>query len=869
MFSWFGQDTLADDILSVSKIEQLIANHDYRTALKACEARIHDGGGSKKQFEDYRLRGTIHLQLNNLDKALMDFRQALSVHGLEDTSTYIKDRQRDIQGTDNSLLLHCAIESKLSEDIAVSNAAQIYSPQDYGMARKIIKVMIQIGDIYQKQGHTFASLKRFNLALTLIGEHHVLFDLKAQVLMHRGALHITNNQPTIGFKDYEIALMLAPDKALPELKPYIHNLWFHAIEIGNRDLINALKDKLEVTVQNEAGQTGLHLAVLHQQVKLIAVVIQAGIGVDKLNQAGETALLVSAKIGDISCFDALLERGAQPLLKCNNITLLEAALRAGQAQMIKRLTHLAVWDTLLMQSGGLPIVLPQIVELHQASVLRHVLKLHPEYIKNKKQSQTILSHATARGTVNEVGALLTSGMPLYLFLDRQDQIMHGEQYSQAMKTLVLNISTFYQTICIQLRQNGWPLDQKDNETILAACLSDMLSRYPESYRLFFDKQHDITILTKSVINALTAHQSTIIKKTRMLKDKSLDEPVLSSILLPIIEKAVSLLANDSPMPDEKITEQPISAITMWQVNTKQARTSFCDRFERQFDKAYGYFMAIAEEKAERAPDATDKAMAAAKLASPLLPSVHIPGVPVEVPTSMAVNALITIGQYIRNNYKHKEAMRFMTLFDGVKPSERTEFIRYTASQLADKFPQQMNYLALNSNGVELLADSATACIIDYIINKDRNILETQESLMGSLARKLSSFVLGTYTPPEETQYKTLYEIFIMGIITTDSKAGIEKKRLDTRGNTLSDNWQSMGIFRNTGIITPDGRRWAHKNSKLNKYGYVAGTETEARKRGLSEGPNKNESWGLGRQWNSEVTSESQLAEQHRRRKFRR
>lgn len=282
----------------------------------------------------------------------------------------------------------------------------------------------------------------------------------------------------------------------------------------------------------------------------------------------------------------------------------------------------------------------------------------------------------------------------------------------------------------------------------------------------------------------------------------------------------------------------------------QTQVNFCEHFEKQFDEAYSYFRALDSKKvvAKKELETQQKMEQLKKLSLPNIP-VPTPMGNISIPTTSVVSGALTLMQYFREYYSKKEARRMVDLFRAVTPYERTHFIRYTAEQIADKYNKQIHHLAPGSEGVEVFAQCVAARVVEYITSDDSHQKEDGPSKFGELIRKLKSWVLKQEIPPELQQQKSLYNIFLDGIIRVTSIFPTDKYRLQTINSlTMEDNWCSKGIFENTGIITPAGERYALRQVDVDRYGYCYGTTKEAEKRGLNIGPKEGVLWSAGRIW---------------------
>jgi hypothetical protein len=245
---------------------------------------------------------------------------------------------------------------------------------------------------------------------------------------------------------------------------------------------------------------------------------------------------------------------------------------------------------------------------------------------------------------------------------------------------------------------------------------------------------------------------------------------------------------------------------------------FCDHFEKQLDEIYVHFRTVMQNSAIQKPEQKDvkQNLAATKEQS-----------------SYGINLL----NYIKQNYTKKEAQHLINLFQKITPSERTHFIQYAAEHIAYKYGSQLQRLMLVSEGLQQFTDCAVVRFVDYLTSEERGQFSYERSILEGVIRKLKKLNFGHETPLELVQYKSLFDLFLEGVLQQTTKFQLEKQRLKTwdplnqRDSTLQDKWCAKEIFENTGLVTQAGEKYTYAKAEILRYGYCYGTVKEAEKRG--------------------------------------
>jgi ankyrin repeat protein len=115
-----------------------------------------------------------------------------------------------------------------------------------------------------------------------------------------------------------------------------------ALTTGDNLLVQkAVKDKLQLTVQNEYGETPLIVAVKKQQLEFVDILLANGAEPDRQNPVnGETPVIAAVKNNDVVILNKLLGAGANPDLPDNEgVSPLRWAIRKSLMEMVKALTE--------------------------------------------------------------------------------------------------------------------------------------------------------------------------------------------------------------------------------------------------------------------------------------------------------------------------------------------------------------------------------------------------------------------------------------------------------------------------------------------------------------------------------------------------
>ncbi len=600
-------------------------------------------------------------------------------------------------------------------------------------------------------------------------------------------------------------------------------LWLKAAQLGDRGLATYLAPQLDTQVQDEDGNTALHYAARLGHVHLLEL-LKNYLDLNIKNTLGLTPLLVAIQAGRTVMVEALIEAGA------NSKGALLMAVETGQGCVFEALYRLQLPDN---QSMAL---FQKAIETKQLSMLKMLVQYYPDALIGI-EAETLL-HATIR---------LQFEAGMHYLIDK------GIDLKQTMETIATQVAPRYQAAIANARAQRQRLEQQR-----VHLEQELVQNLQADFPLFKDTDNlkKFLQILNEVLHPKTLNQefsqflveNLIQYKTQIIKSQTV---FVNRFKRDALRKVLSTLLSTWQQPPVLIAECPALSTE----GLSQVSTAFCERFEKQLDEAYGYFRAVASGELVSGED--QKHFSEARAVAMALPNVAVQGM--NVPSSLLALGALELAGYLRQRYSRHKAERMTQIFKAVTPYERTHFIRYTAEQLADKYHDQIYHLMPTSEGVELFADCAAARVIEYITSSEQHQIAFEPSFFSNLVRSMKSWATGKEIPPEQREQKNLYQLFIDGIIRVSSKFPQDKERLKTINHlTLTDNWNTKGIFENTGIITSDQQRYAHPNVDIERYGYCRGTVQEAERRDLSLQQKNKLPWGEGRAW--EIVEQNQRLE---------
>lgn len=647
---------------------------------------------------------------------------------------------------------------------------------------------------------------------------------------------------------------------------------------GQVALIEPLARYEDYYAQNKMGLTPLLLAAQHGKLEMVIAL---------LSNAPKSAIAQSAiaqsAIAEIDLLSILVINNRELILNkiCQQKGLYEDLLvRVGQFHLKN---NDAQPNKELMKDAAIGQMYKTALDSKSISMLTFLIQIHPEGLSILYKGQSPLHYAVQAEFTEAVHLLVDQGSDLALINGKQltalklaetqnsdlqrflfNEIGKAEQrrneIARVKREIEQNRSKFVKEFLEsfagqKLPQQKTILQNSENSKILKDALDAAIKG--EAYDNWFvaEEYHKlatlIQILNEMLVKKITENDLT---KSKFFGGNLFERKELSAAIQEVINFDWHSIVDEQEENEEQNDTMVLKMLS-------PAQVTFCERIEKEFDEAYSYFRAL------DSGEVVSKKDLEAKQKVELLKALPLPNIPVptpvgniSIPTGNVVSGALTLMQYFREYYSKKEAERMVSLFRAVTPYERTHFIRYTAEQIADKYSNQIHHLMSNSDGVELFAECVAARVVEYITSDKSHQKEGGPSIFGELIRKFKSWVLNQEIPSELQQQKTLYNIFLDGIIRVTSKFPTEMYRLQTINHlTLKDNWCSKGIFENSGIITPTGERYALPQVDIDRYGYCYGTIQEAGKRGFTLGPKEGQLWSVGRQW--EEPEETQRLDQ--------
>ncbi len=517
------------------------------------------------------------------------------------------------------------------------------------------------------------------------------------------------------------------------------------------------------------------------------------------------------------------------------------------------------------------------IDVKSISMLTLLIKIHPDGLYRLYQGQSPLHYAVKCGFKEGVYLLVEKSSDLSLqnsdkkvaielarnldtqlftFLEnelRRQQDSAKEIHANRVAFIELVIKHFE----VELPKGYGGLVTGDNKKRLLDALTTCLQK-PEFTSLFHGEDfRSINTLLSLLVNKLVedAINKKITMYEGMLWSFVFDAEKLTKTILKLIQSPWQAKPTVKPNSDQKKLAETKQLYEFGKISP--AQDVFCEHFERQVDAAFAYFTALSNGEVEAIKDVEDRRKAdMVKQVGSQLPNIPIPMIGLSLPTGIIISGAMELAMYLRQRFRKQQAERMVRLFQAVTPYERTHFIRYTGEQLANKYRDQIHHLIAGSEGIEQFANCAAARVVEYITSDNNHQIAHEPSIFSSVIRKVKSWALNKEIPPEQSELKGLYAVFLDGIVRvvkSDFPKG--KERLKTINHlTLTDNWNSNAIFENTGVIVlqPDGKvlRYAHPNADVNRYGYCYGTVEEATRRHLNLGPNPNKGqyWPEGRVW---------------------
>lgn len=127
---------------------------------------------------------------------------------------------------------------------------------------------------------------------------------------------------------------IAPESLPDDVQELVTRL-FEMARTGNLDLIDYVKQGVDVNLRNMEGNTFLMLAAYSGQAELVRGLLGAGADPDALNERGQSPLAGAIFKKEDAVVDELIESGADPL--AGHPTAVDSARMFGREDLLSRL----------------------------------------------------------------------------------------------------------------------------------------------------------------------------------------------------------------------------------------------------------------------------------------------------------------------------------------------------------------------------------------------------------------------------------------------------------------------------------------------------------------------------------------------------
>lgn len=683
-------------------------------------------------------------------------------------------------------------------------------------------------------------------------------------------------------------------------------LW-EAVKVGDLLAIKKLRDQgANMLMQDEEGNTALHSAVLNDQPSVVNILY---LNYESRNNEKKTPIELAAQMNKREMVQALLKNGASfknvlQIMVINGRTeSLKFFLKdvsycrdrlLQESGGVRALMHQAIQHNQEDVLRWLIEFEPNCCyELYDGQTLFHdALYSKPEIMdvlfsvwvdptQLNQQGQTPLKYLDdliQKASDSQKAILEKSRGKLEQLIRKQE--LEKEKQEQKNQNLSQNIDKVINTLRAALASGKkWDfLKTKEDGSVgkrgtrWETVVREILSKDFFCQGVLMESNPDLSLLISPLKEAMKQSESLIV--TGMVKHELCDNK-LGEVCLEALKKIENnrnipskkevTKSNNSPPEDtyrSSLSEKQEDPTTLTYRATqtrveKQKESSlaltreqeeFISAFEEEFDRSYCKFRALWDGDVIYISDETDRIVGVAKKAAEGLPSISagglIPGISIAIPSDKVVGAVIDMGMYLRDRWRKQNAERMVRLFEGCSLLERSQILHFAASCIAEKYRLQLSQLQSGSVGVSRFAKAVTERIIDYIIHTAK--IE-EESRAKNFLISVESFLTRKEIPTKLKERKELLAVFLEGLLRVTHYPGDTDLLRTVGGSTHIDQWTAKGLIENTGIITSDGKRFAHENCPIEKYGYVFGTEEEAKKRALSEtDPKTRMPWGPGR-----------------------
>jgi WD40 repeat protein/ankyrin repeat protein len=627
------------------------------------------------------------------------------------------------------------------------------------------------------------------------------------------------------------------------------------------------------TICDSENNTALHYAAREDHVDLVDF-LEKYEDYSTQNKKGLTPLLVAAQHGKLRMLRLLMSKAPQTvigkddllsiLIANEHLEILEDLLKNQKEYETLLLEtgkfHLqnsAILDRVVIRQAAIGQLYRRAIDVQSQKMLVFLIKTHAEGVHILYKGQSPLHYAVLTEFREGIFVLVEGGGNVGLrnqnqqtalelakkevldfvpYLTNLEGRIQQHLTVEAKSLMEQNRLVFVeQCLIVFLRQNlsgeKTLLQNKINLNRLKGVLFEVIGTQQYDFLFSANTNQQLAVLVYEIVQMLLQkiERNQLIQRTGVARDLLFEKSNLLSSIKAVLDSPwqKKTLADFKGLYESLGQDKGLVEIQTLKENKEHFSAKmfnpiqilFCEHFERQLDEIYIHFRTLIQSTTVHKLDQKEvKENLSATKDQPL-------------------NYNISLLNYIRQCYGKKEAQRMASLFQKITPSERTHFIQYTAEHIAYKYGSQIQRLMLAPEGLQQFADCAVMRFVDYITSEERVQYSYEPSILEGVMRKLKNLNFGHEIPLELVQYKSLFDLFLEGVLQQTVKFPMEKQLLKTfdtvnrQDKTLQDKWCAKEIFENTGIITQSGERYIHAKVENLRYGYCQGTVKEAEKRG--------------------------------------
>lgn len=689
-------------------------------------------------------------------------------------------------------------------------------------------------------------LNQYQEILIALGSEIIVSYLgKNPSLISAAAMSGTKDNLNALLEKYRFTEAVSVNTFNVELKKSI----FFAAYYGNKEVFNYLKDKLSLSLdsfKDEDNNTLLHVAVMGNQPDMIQHI---------LSHMGLEGIKLKNKA---------------------NYTALELAVLAGSEILVSKIAHkLELYHDAVDYNALVRLLASQ-------STLSDIQKKIFPYLcepKNQRVTQDSINQWISDAIVSKNDSIVEE---IFIHLWFSNDLVFNNLITTADTAQCHNIATVLRS---EAHFKGWV------ET-LKKYLVEKLSAYidrSEQQLIDLAREDDVTQYYDSNASDDQREERKLFCGTNVVNLFSEREHYLKRVYLNIIEKDANILdyftreihlkrneliecvkENNRGKPEyqklfkQKIGDAIVAAYAVLNLkviaivpsdntnnnqqahNRNEKKEHFIEQFAEEFDKTYRFYICLSGGELIQPADNVDRLADMAKKAAGILPNLKISpaalGIPIplsfDFPSSAAAAAVIDICLFMRDKNQQNRATRVQNFFSGTTLRDRTDRIYHCATSIAEQFQTQIEIL--NISEIPYLAALSIARLFKYMVESDNNTQIEAPSLIGSLFRKLSSYIVNVRAEPEAIQM-ALARVANEAIPVKENlvmyrnqselcKLLLASEYRDPLGKDPDKQWTAKGIFEHTGICFTENNRmvyYAEDGQNVGKYGYTLGTKEEA------------------------------------------